>query len=122
MKLDQIVYATIGVGLLIVGAGIGYVINYESRISKLETQLGFVLGAQPKPTKGDEGQAEAALLETLPNTPVAEAIALQCGTLMAQSSKIVDEAVIGLTPGTRDRLAALSDLINQLGCGTLAGR
>lgn len=123
MKLDQIVYAAIAVGLLIVGAAITYIVSYESRISKLETQLGFVLGAQSSlAAVGEEGEPDQVRAGAEPASPIADAIALQCAALTAQSSKILEGSVFGIGVGDKDRLAALSGLIDQLGCGTLAAQ
>lgn len=119
--LDKIVYSSIAVGLTLAGAGIAYVISFEGRLSKLETQIGFISGASSAPNSklaGDEKsqgiQNSTISAPFFESEKINSAIANGCSNYMATYNKIVSAGTLYNSEETR--LKALTDQMQLLGC------
>lgn len=117
---EKIVYGAMTVGFGAICAGTAIIIQYEGRLSKVETQMNFAFGATA--TEGTQSKADAADPEGKPSAipdasraELALALASSCAKLIETYNSIVGGTTV-LFPSDKERLDALASQLTKLGC------
>lgn len=122
MSENSLLYGAIGVGLTITGFGITYVIDYEKRISLLESRLNALTGisaVSPSTTPSDGPNiGENAQTDRVEEDGIfGRAIAEGCLRLITSYDDIISEGTI--YSNEQERLDALKAQMDSLGCTVL---
>ncbi|WP_112770563.1 hypothetical protein [Ensifer adhaerens] len=127
--LEKIVYAALAVGVVVIGAGATYIVQFEGRISKLEAQVNFAFGATASAsgekdsntedqaaTNGKASGTGAALTDTQSaRSELSLALATSCAKLIETYNDIVAKND-ALYSTEEARLDALTSQLDKLGC------
>ena len=120
---NALLLGAIGVGLAITGVGVTYVIDYEKRISLLESRIDTLTGIAAGSNVGEVENGAAMLSGAAePNrtdTVFGQAIAEGCLRLISSYDSIVNSGTI--YSGEQERLDALKAQMDALGCTALGG-
>ncbi|WP_417773120.1 hypothetical protein [Stappia sp.] len=127
--LDRIVFAAIGAGIAAIAAGAFYVIDFQKRVSILETQFTLtsvsVSGAtqiertSSHPETSSAGSVPEHAIQS-DDSQALQQIATACAEMMTSYKKIVDAG--SLYSSENERLAALTNQMSRIGCEKLISR
>lgn len=115
MADNALLLGAIAVGLTITGVGVTYVIDYERRISILESRIDTLTGISVG--TGTVTGEEASTDQAVSNEMFTSAIAEGCLRLISSYDEIISAGAIYSTE--QERLDALKAQMNALGCTAL---
>lgn len=110
--LEKIVFGLAGVGLTAIAGGIAFIVNFEGRITKLETQSNFALGVSAGASIEEPFKSSNASGKT-PDL-LQQAIANSCAKMADSYAEIV--AAGSIYSSEQQRLDALSSQMTRLNC------